>query len=36
MCGEITFPKAGLQLLTLHYTKGNNLAYFELVPVNKK
>lgn len=27
--GTITFRKKGLQLLTLHYNKGNNLAYFE-------
>jgi hypothetical protein len=33
-CGEIRFPQAGLQLLTLHYKKGNNLAYFDFVPVN--
>ncbi|HEX4166232.1 MAG TPA: hypothetical protein VHZ55_12240 [Bryobacteraceae bacterium] len=31
-CGEIIFPKTGLQLLTLHYKKGNNLAYFDFVP----
>lgn len=31
-CGQITFPKAGLQLLTLHYKKGNNLAYFDFIP----
>jgi hypothetical protein len=30
--GEITFPQKGLHLLTLHYNKGNNLAYFEFVP----
>jgi len=29
-CGEITFPQAGRQLLTLHYRQGNNLAYFGL------
>jgi len=34
-CGEITFPKAGLQVLTLHYNTGNNLAYFEFAPVKK-
>lgn len=28
-CGEITFPNTGLQLLTLHYKKGNDLAYFD-------
>jgi outer membrane protein assembly factor BamB len=27
--GTITFPEAGLQLLTLHYPKGNNFAYFQ-------
>jgi hypothetical protein len=27
--GTITFRKKGLQLLTLHYNKGNNLAYFD-------
>jgi len=32
-CGQITFPKPGPQLLTLHYKKGNNLAYFDFVPV---
>src|SRR5277367_1217589 len=31
-CGEIYFPQAGRQLLTLHYKKGNNLAYFDFVP----
>ena len=25
--GTITFPEAGLQLLTFHYNKGNNFAY---------
>jgi hypothetical protein len=35
-CGEVVFPKAGLNLLTLHYNTGNNLAYFEFVPVKKK
>ena len=33
--GEITFPKTGLHVLTLHYGKGNNLATFEFVPVKK-
>ena len=28
-CGKITFPEAGIQLLTMHYNSGNNLAYFE-------
>jgi len=32
-CGEIEFPQTGLQLLTLQYRKGNNLAYFDFVPV---
>ena len=32
-CGEIEFPKAGHQLLTLHYKTGNNLAYFDFIPV---
>ena len=27
--GTIQFPEAGLQLLTFHYGKGNNFAYFE-------
>jgi len=27
--GTITFPEAGMQLLTFHYNKGNNFAYFE-------
>ncbi|MDQ2834901.1 MAG: hypothetical protein M3Y50_14415 [Acidobacteriota bacterium] len=31
-CGEITFPKKGLQLLTLNYKTGNNLAYFDFIP----
>jgi len=30
-CGQITFPSAGLQILTLHDSSGNNLAYFEFV-----
>ena len=30
--GSITFAEAGLQLLTLHYNKGNNFAYFEFEP----
>ncbi len=29
--GEITFTKTGLNLLTLHYNKGANLAYFDFV-----
>jgi hypothetical protein len=35
-CGEIEFPKAGSQLLTLHYKTGNNLAYFDFIPVELK
>lgn len=31
--GTITFTEAGLQLLTRHYNKGNNFAYFEFEPV---
>lgn len=31
--GAIEFPQAGLQLLTFHYGKGNNFAYFEFEPV---
>lgn len=31
--GTITFSDPGLQLLTFHYGKGNNFAYFEFVPV---
>ena len=31
-CGEINFPDSGRQLLTLHYKKGNNLAYFDFMP----
>ncbi len=34
-CGEINFPGAGLQLLTLHYKRGNNLAYFDFLPTEK-
>lgn len=34
--GEITFEKAGLHLLTLHYNTGNNLAYFEFVLLKHK
>lgn len=34
-CGEITFPRKGLQLLTLHYKTGNNLAYFDFVSMEK-
>lgn len=31
--GEITFPKAGLNLLTLKYNKGSNLAYLDFLLV---
>lgn len=31
--GEIVFPKAGLNLLTLKYNKGSNLAYFDFLLV---
>jgi hypothetical protein len=31
--GTIEFPEPGLQLLTFHYGKGNNFAYFEFDPV---
>jgi hypothetical protein len=34
-CGEINFPRAGLQVLTLHYKHGNNLAYFDFAPADK-
>jgi hypothetical protein len=34
--GTITFGEAGLQLLTLHYNKGNNFAYFDFEPVAPK
>ncbi len=30
--GTIEFPTAGVQLLTFHYGKGNNFAYFEFEP----
>jgi len=32
--GEIVFPKAGLQLITLKYNKGPNLAYFDFVKID--
>jgi hypothetical protein len=35
-CGEIYFPQAGRQLLTLHYKQGNNLAYFDFVPEDEQ
>jgi hypothetical protein len=31
--GTIQFPEAGKQLLTFHYGKGNNFAYFEFQPI---
>jgi hypothetical protein len=31
-CGQITFPEAGIQLPTMHYNAGNNLAYFDFEP----
>jgi hypothetical protein len=34
--GTITFPEAGLQLLTFHYGKGNNFAYFEFEPTERQ
>ena len=34
--GEIFFPAAGLQLLTLHYNKGSNLAYLDFLLVEEK
>ncbi len=33
--GAVTFAEAGLQVLTFHYNKGNNFAYFEFQPVDK-
>lgn len=33
--GTIEFPETGLQLLTFHYGKGNNFAWFEFEPVGK-
>ncbi len=30
-CGELALPSAGLHVLTMHYKKGNNLAYFDIV-----
>src|SRR6266403_2679140 len=35
-CGEISFPQAGRQLLTLHCWRGNNLAYFDFAPADEK
>lgn len=34
--GKITFPEAGLQLLTFSYGTGNNFAYFDFLPVETK
>ncbi len=34
--GKITFDEAGLHLLTFHYNKGNNFAYFEFTLVDKR
>jgi hypothetical protein len=34
--GEITFPVAGLNLLTLKYNKGANLAYFDFIRLDKQ
>jgi hypothetical protein len=34
--GEITFEKTGLRLLTVHYGKGNNLAYLEFALAEEK
>jgi carbohydrate binding protein with CBM35 domain len=34
--GTITFPEAGLLLLTFHYGKGNNFAYFEFEPTERQ
>ena len=31
--GTLRFPQAGPQLLTFHYGRGNNFAYFEFEPV---
>ena len=31
--GVIRLPEAGVHLLTFHYGKGNNFAYFEFAPV---
>jgi hypothetical protein len=34
--GTITFPEAGLQLLTFHYNSGNNFAWFDFALVENK
>jgi hypothetical protein len=31
--GAIQFPEPGLQLITFHYGKGNNFAFFEFEPI---
>ncbi|MCC6234213.1 MAG: hypothetical protein IT580_16335 [Verrucomicrobiales bacterium] len=33
--GTVEFPEAGIQVLTFHYGKGNNFAYFEFEPVEQ-
>ena len=33
--GTITFQEPGLHLLTFHYNKGNNFAYFEFILIEK-
>jgi hypothetical protein len=33
--GEISFPKAGLNLLTLKYNKGANLAYLDFLLIQE-
>ncbi len=35
-CGEIHFPQAGRQLLTVRYGHGSNLAYFDFEPADGK
>jgi hypothetical protein len=34
--GSVDFPAAGLQLLTFHYGRGNNFAFFVFEPVETK
>jgi hypothetical protein len=34
-CGEIKFPAAGTQLLTMHFNSGSNFAYFDFEPAGK-
>jgi hypothetical protein len=34
--GTISFPEAGLHLLTFHFSKGNNFAYFEFTLTSKR